>query len=170
MENKFVVAVIVPNHFGVLYRLAGLFSKKCYNIESIAAGVTENPKYTRITIQVTGDKYVKDQVVNQLKKMHDVEEITVLDDATSIMREHLIIKFGIDNDKQQILKLISKYSGRILYFDEYSITAEFTIDKNSNDLLSTEARQYNLLESCRSGLISLANSYDNLLIVKDENN
>lgn len=170
MENKFVVALVVPNHFGVLYRLAGLFSKKCYNIESLAAGVTDNPKYTRITIQVTGDKYVKDQVVNQLKKMHDVEEIAVLDEATSIMREHLIMKFGTGDNKQKILNLISKHSGRILYFDEYSVTAEFTIDKNSNDLLSAEARQFKVLESCRSGLISLANSHDNVLTIKDKNN
>lgn len=73
MENKvekFAVAMIVNNRFGVLNRIAGLYAKRCYNIDNISAGTLDDPNYTRITIVSTGDEYMKDQVVRQLEKTH----------------------------------------------------------------------------------------------------
>ena len=82
MENKvekFAVAMIVNNRFGVLNRIAGLYAKRCYNIDNISAGTLDDPNYTRITIVSTGDEYMKDQVVRQLEKLIDVRAVTLLE-------------------------------------------------------------------------------------------
>ena len=70
-KDQFILSAIVNNHFGVLTRVSGLFARRGYNIDSLNVGVTENPKYSRMTIIVTGDEYVKEQIVRQLAKLHD---------------------------------------------------------------------------------------------------
>ena len=92
MENKvekFAVAMIVNNRFGVLNRIAGLYAKRCYNIDNISAGTLDDPNYTRITIVSTGDEYMKDQVVRQLEKLNDVRAETLFEPEYNVIAQHM---------------------------------------------------------------------------------
>ena len=113
MENKvekFAVAMIVNNRFGVLNRIAGLYAKRCYNIDNISAGTLDDPNYTRITIVSTGDEYMKDQVVRQLEKLSMSRGPTFLEPENTVFAQHMYIKMHLTGtpgfSKHQVLDLI----------------------------------------------------------------
>ena len=85
--NKKVLSVLVDNTSGVLNRVAGLFSRRGYNIDSLTVGETENPKYSRMTIVVTGDDDILEQIVKQITKLEDVRRVDVLEPSDSDTRE-----------------------------------------------------------------------------------
>ena len=86
MQNK-ILSLLVDNTSGVLSRIAGMFSRRGYNIDSITAGVTADVNYTRITVVCSGDDAILDQIVKQLAKLVDVRDIKVLDPSDSVVRE-----------------------------------------------------------------------------------
>ncbi len=168
MNEKFTVSVIVSNHFGVLNRVSGLYSKRNYNIDSLAVGVTEDPSYSRITIVSTGDDYMKEQVVKQLEKLHDVKKVVLLDKDNSIGLEHMLIKLRVNGDfKSQISGLVVEYGGNILDFSNEFVTAEITGSSEKIDRFIEKARQFGILEVCRSGLIAMIHGTENIMSVKD---
>ena len=168
VNEKFTVSVIVSNHFGVLNRVSGLYSKRNYNIDSLAVGVTEDPSYSRITIVSTGDDYMKEQVVKQLEKLHDVKKVVLLDKDNSIGLEHMLIKLRVNGDfKSQISGLVVEYGGNILDFSNEFVTAEITGSSEKIDRFIEKARQFGILEVCRSGLIAMIHGTENIMSVKD---
>ncbi|MCL2339546.1 MAG: acetolactate synthase small subunit, partial [Actinomycetia bacterium] len=92
MADKFTIGLLVSNHAGVLNRVAGLYAKRGYNIDSLAVGTTENSKFSRMTIVSSGDDYMKDQVVRQLRKLHDVKLVVLLEGDNMVGVEHMLIK------------------------------------------------------------------------------
>lgn len=168
MSEKFTVSVIVSNHFGVLNRVSGLYSKRNYNIDSLAVGETEDPAYSRITIVSTGDEYMKEQVVRQLEKLHDVKKVVLLEKENSIGVEHMLIKLKINESmKFKISQLVVGYGGNILDFSDEFATAEITGSSEKIDKFIEEVRQYGILEVCRSGLIAMIQGTDNIMSVGD---
>lgn len=168
MEEKFTVGLIVSNHFGVLNRVAGLYGKRCYNIDSLAVGETENPALSRITIVSTGDAYIKDQVVKQLQKLHDVKMVFLFDKDNIISVEHLLIKLKADgDDKAEISDLINAYGGKVMDFGSNFITAEITGDSNKIDHFISQAKGIGILETCRSGAVSMVKGTEDMLNVND---
>ena len=164
MSEKFTVGIIVSNHFGVLSRVAGLYAKRGYNIDSLAVGETENPKYSRMTIVSTGDEYMKNQVVRQLEKLHDVKMAALLEKGTSVSNEHILIKLKVNGtSKAKISETINNYGGKVMDFSGDFITAELTGSSEKIDNLIDEARSIGILEVCRSGLISMAHGKENVL-------
>ena len=91
MQNK-ILSLLVDNTSGVLSRIAGMFSRRGYNIDSITAGVTADVNYTRITVVCSGDDAILDQIVKQLAKLVDVRDIKVLDPSDSVVRETVLVK------------------------------------------------------------------------------
>ena len=89
--NKFVIAVYVENKFGVLTRVTSMFTRRGFNIDALTVGETESSEYSRITIAMRGDQYVREQLINQLKKLYVVKKVEVLDDEP-IKRELMLIK------------------------------------------------------------------------------
>ena len=83
---KHTLSILVENHAGVLSRVAGLFSRRGFNIDSLAVGITENPDVSRMTIVVDGDNYIVEQVSKQLNKLIDVIKIKLLDETESVSR------------------------------------------------------------------------------------
>ena len=75
-KDQFILGVLVANRFGVLTRISGLFSRRGYNIDSLNVGETEDPRFSRMTIIVSGDDYIKSQIVKQLAKLHDVKKLS----------------------------------------------------------------------------------------------
>ena len=103
-DKEYVLSVLARNNPGVLLRIAGLFSRRCYNILSIVAAQTENTEYSRILIVVSGDDRIVRQVDKQVSKLVDVEEVTVLDREEAVVREHLLLK--IERSLQNSEKLV----------------------------------------------------------------
>ena len=149
MENKvekFAVAMIVNNRFGVLNRIAGLYAKRCYNIDNISAGTLDDPNYTRITIVSTGDEYMKDQVVRQLEKLIDVRAVTLLEPENTVFAQHM-------------------YGGKVVDFGEEHLTAEITGDSKKVESFIEKVRGFGILELSRSGEIAIGLGIDNTLCV-----
>ena len=168
MSEKFTVGIIVSNHFGVLNRVAGLYAKRGYNIDSLAVGETENPAFSRMTIVSTGDEYMKNQVLRQLEKLHDVKMAGLLDDKNSVSIEHMLIKLkAADAGKSAISGLINDYGGNVMDFGGDFITAEITGSSEKIERFIDEARNIGILEVCRSGLISMVHGAENVFSVKD---
>ena len=92
---------MVDNNPGVLARVASLFSRRGYNIDSLTAGVTNNPKYTRITVAVSGDDQILQQIRNQIAKLEEVRKIIILDDKESVCRELVLVKVMADKKEKE---------------------------------------------------------------------
>ena len=104
--NKKVLSVLVDNTSGVLNRIAGLFSRRGYNIDSLTVGETENPKYSRMTIVVTGDDAILEQIVKQITKLEDVKRVDVLEPSNSVTRELILVKIKTDPvQRQQVMAM-----------------------------------------------------------------
>ena len=168
MNEKFTVGIIVSNHFGVLNRVAGLYAKRGYNIDSLAVGETENPSFSRMTIVSTGDEYMKNQVLRQLEKLHDVKMVVLLEKEGSVSIEHMLIKLRADDTgKAAISGLINDYGGKVMDFGGDFITAEITGSSEKVERFIDEVRGIGILEVCRSGLISMMQGSDNTLSIGD---
>ena len=97
MEKKTCLSLLVENNFGVLSRISGLFARRGYNIDSLTVGTTENAKFSRITITVTGDEQILTQIKKQLNKLIDVITVIELKPEESITRELVFIKVKADD-------------------------------------------------------------------------
>jgi len=161
MSEKFIVGIIVSNHFGVLNRVAGLYAKRGYNIDSLAVGETENSELSRMTIVSTGDEYMKTQVLKQLEKLHDVKMAVLLDNENAVSIEHMLIKLKLGNEgKTMISDLINDYGGNVMDFGSDFITAEISGSSEKIERFIDAAREIGILEVCRSGLISMMQGTD----------
>jgi len=167
MSEKFIVGIIVSNHFGVLNRVAGLYAKRGYNIDSLAVGETENPAFSRMTIVSTGDEYMKNQVLRQLEKLHDVKMVVLLEKDSTVSIEHMLIKLRVDGEgKAAISDLINDYGGKVMDFGGSFITAEITGSSEKIERFIEAVRGIGILEVCRSGLISMVQGTDNVLSIE----
>ena len=92
MDDRIVLSLLVDNTAGVLARVAGLFSRRGYNIESLTVGVTADPRYSRMTVVSLGDQTVLEQIKNQLNKLEDVRDIKELQPDRSVYRELMMVK------------------------------------------------------------------------------
>ena len=101
-EKDHILSVLAQNHTGVLQRISGLFSRRCYNIKSIVAAQTADAGLSEVLIVVTGDGRIVKQVKRQLEKLVDVERVTVLDREKSVVREHVLLKVAPHQRKQRI--------------------------------------------------------------------
>jgi len=157
MENKFTVGAVVSNHFGVLNRVSSLFSKRGYNIRSLSVGETENPELSRITIVVTGDDYVKEQVVKQLDKLQDVKKVIILDEENAVTREYMLIKLkAVNKTANKATKLINRFAGKIVDFSEETITVEITGEESQTEEFIKRAKDIGIVEVCRAGVVALS--------------
>ncbi|MDR2492588.1 MAG: acetolactate synthase small subunit [Coriobacteriales bacterium] len=155
-EAKILIGAIVNNHFGVLTRVAELFAKRCYNIESLVVGVTDDPNYSRMTIVAMGDDYIRDQIVKQLSKLYDVHRVDVIPDEQASVREHMLVKIYVSGSTNAALTdAINDFGAKVIDFSPESITAEVTGDAASNDRFVEKVKPYGVLEICRAGAQAL---------------
>ena len=99
--NKRILSLLVDNTSGVLSRVAGLFSRRGYNIESLTVGETTDPRYSRMTVVAEGDEQILEQITKQLAKLVDVVDIKVLDPGTSVNRELVLVKVRVEGEQRQ---------------------------------------------------------------------
>ena len=128
---KTTLSVLVENHPGVLSRIAGLFSRRGYNIDSLAVGTTENPEVSRMTIVVEGDEYVVEQVKKQLNKLVDVIKVSKIIPEDSVTRELVLVK--VDAEPQMragIIQIAEIFRANIVDVSRKTMTIELTGDKD----------------------------------------
>ena len=153
---KHTIAVIVENKSGVLTRIAGLFSRRSFNIESLSVGATDNPDYSRMTLSVQGDEVVLEQVIKQLSKLINVIRVSELEPDESIERELAIIKVGADKEnRSEIMQIVSVFRAKIIDVSSRSMIIEVTGDEKKVDALVLLLRQFGIKELARTGKVSM---------------
>ncbi len=160
-SDQFVVSVLVANHFGVLTRISGLFSKRGFNIDSLTVGETENPEISRMTIVSTGDDYIKEQIVKQLEKLVDVKTVQIMDRDHTVVRELLMVKLGVEQGKRaEILEAVQIFRAKVVDLSQQTITVEITGDRSKLDAFVEYLRPFGIVEICRTGVTAMGrNNY-----------
>lgn len=153
---KHTLAILVENKAGVLSRVAALFSRRGYNIDSLAVGVTEDPDISRITIVVHGDDHVVEQVTKQLNKLIDVIKVSDIGGDESVERELALIKVSADVDtRAEIIQIANIFRGRIVDVAPKSMTVEITGDEGKIQAIEKLLRQFGIKELVRTGKIAI---------------
>lgn len=158
MEQK-VLSILVDNTVGVLSRVAGLFSRRAYNIDSLTVGVTADPKYSRMTVVCRGDELVLQQIVNQLNKLVDVRDIKVLKSDSSVTRELILVKVLVEEEKRRsVTTLVDIFRAKIIDISKDSMIIELTGSPGKvNPFLDILAEDgYEIAELARTGLTGLS--------------
>lgn len=170
MSERFTVGLIVNNRHGVLNRIAGLYGKRGYNIDSLAVGETEDPRYSRMTIVSRGDRYIQTQVIRQLGKLYDVRDVVLLEEGDSVAVEHLLIKLSINGEGNgPITELINSYGGKIIDLGAGYVTADLTGTPERIQRFIGKAIPFGILELCRSGALSLSKGNQSILNISNTN-
>ena len=154
--KQMVLSLLVDNNPGVLARVASLFSRIGYNIDSLTAGVTNNPKYTRITVAVSGDDQILQQIRNQIAKLEEVRKIIILDDKESVCRELVLVKVMADKkEKQEIIAIADVFRAKIVDVAMNSVMIELTGNQNKLDAFLNIMSDFEVLEMVRTGITGL---------------
>lgn len=155
---KYILAVLVDNRPGVLTHVSGLISRRAFNIESIAAGYTEEPDVTRINIVVSvDDEFELEQVVNQLNKLIDVIKIVNLTRIDSIQRELVMIKVkAYPKTRSDIINVVEIFRAKIVDVNRETMVIELTGEQSKIDALCEVLADYEIIEIARTGAIALS--------------
>lgn len=155
-EKEYVLSVLARNNPGVLLRIAGLFSRRCYNILSIVAAQTENNEYSRILIVVLGDDRIVRQVDKQLCKLEDIEEVNVLDREEAVVREHLLLKVERSpQNSEKLVEIASVFHANILSVRPDSMIVELTGDAQTVNSFIELYNPYHVLKILRTGTMAM---------------
>jgi len=150
------IALIVENRPGVLVRIAGLFSRRGFNIDSLTVGATDNPDYSRMTITVDGDEVVLEQVTKQLNKLINVIRVSELDPAESVERELAMIKVAAKKeDRSEIMQIVSVFRAKIIDVSPRSMIIEVTGSQDKVEAMVRLLRQFGIKEMARTGRVSM---------------
>lgn len=153
---KHTLSVLVENKSGVLSRVASLFSRRGYNIDSLAVGVTEDPEISRITLVVHGDDRVLEQVTKQLNKLVDVIKVSDFSSDDAVERELALIKVSADSENRaEIVQIADIFRARVIDVSPKSMVIEVTGDDGKVDAIEKLLRQFGIKEVVRTGKIAM---------------
>ncbi|MDD4012632.1 MAG: acetolactate synthase small subunit [Candidatus Omnitrophica bacterium] len=155
--GKFVLSALVENKFGVLARVAGLFSARGFNIDSLAVGETEDVTVSRMTIVVDADERTLEQVKKQLNKLIDVIRVQDLTGGRYVDRELIMIKVKAENTniREKIVQIVDSTGAEIIDVAKKSVIVEETGDEHKIKALVELLRPYGIIEIARTGKIAL---------------
>ena len=154
--RKMILSILVENTSGVLNRVAGLFSRRGYNIDSLSVGETEDPNLSRMTISVRGDNQVLDQIVKQIYKLVDVKEIIELTPGSSVCRELVLVRVSADKEqRQQILAVSDIFRAKIVDVATDSLMIELAGNETKIDAFLGMMKDFKILELVRTGITGL---------------
>lgn len=154
--KKHTLSVTVENKPGVLTRVATLFRRRGYNIESLTVGATETPDISRMTIVVEGDDKILEQVTKQLYKLIDVIKIIDITEEKSVDRELVLVKVKADNNNRaEIVQIVDIFRARIVDIGRNSLIIEATGDTGKIDAIEDSLKPFGIVELVRTGKIAL---------------
>ena len=164
---KHTFSVLVENRAGVLSRITGLFARRAFNIESLAVGVTEDPKYSRITIVTEGNEYTVEQVEKQLNKLIDVIKVRTIHPEELISRELVLIKVNAgQNERADIMNIAEIMSAKIVDISRTTMTLELADTSDRVDLFAELLRPFAIREIARTGIVALQKGTDTISVKK----
>ena len=153
---KHTISVIVENKPGVLHRVSGLFSRRGFNIESLAVGTTDNPKVSRMTIVVEGDEQTLEQIIKQLYKQIDVLKVFDLPAEEAVERELALIKVHAnEKTRGEITQIVDIFKARIVDVAEDSLIIEISAEKDKVENIQKLLEKFGIQELVRTGKIAL---------------
>lgn len=156
--NRYVLSLLVENQSGVLSKIAGLFTRRGYNIDSLTVGITDNPDISRMTIMVTGDEQLLEQISKQLNKLIDVIKVTELS-TKSVCRELALVKLNYNMKNQSLIKeAVNIFRGNIVDIDSKSMIIEVTGTEDKITAFIDLVKPYGIKELVRSGVTGLERS------------
>ena len=169
--HKKAFQLIVDNTSGVLSRISGLFSRRGYNIESITAGVTADPRFTRITIVASGDDEILDQIEKQVGKLVDVRDIRDLEPDSSVFRELALIKVRANaKEREGIIAVANVFRAKIVDVGAESLVIEVTGSQSKLEAFLNLLSGYEILELARTGIAGLTRGVDRVVYIDEEDN
>ncbi len=151
-----VLSLLVEDKPGLLTRVAGLFARRGFNIESLAVGATEIEGLSRITVVGAVEELPLEQVTKQLNKLINVIKIVELDPAQAIQREHLLIKVRVDNTtRSQVLEAVNLFRARVVDVATDALVIEVTGDSGKTQAFLRVLEPYGIKEIAQSGLLAI---------------
>lgn len=154
--RKMVLSLLVHNRAGVTSRIAGSFSRRGYNMDSITGGVTQDPDITRVTVVVHGEEAVLEQVTKQLSKLEDVIEIEELEPGTSVCRELILVRVAVNEiQRPEVVSVADIFRANVVDVAKNSLMIELTGDTSKLDAFLELLTGYEILGIARTGLTGL---------------
>ncbi|WP_330396880.1 acetolactate synthase small subunit [Anaeromicrobium sediminis] len=154
--NRRVLSVLVENQSGVLSKIAGLFSRRGYNIDSLSVGETENPKISRMTITIADDDYIIEQITKQLYKLIPVIKVIELKPDNAVYRELVLVKIKTTLEtRASLIETTNIFRGKIIDVSKDTMTVELTGDSNKISAYIEMITPYGIVEFVRSGFAGL---------------
>lgn len=154
--SRHTLSVLVENKPGVLARIAGLFSRRGFNIESLAVGPTENPEVSRMTIAVNVDRLPLEQVTKQLNKLINVLKIVELDPENSVQRELVLVKVKADQEmRSNVLEIVTLFRAKVVDVAHETLTIEATGSRDKLEALLRVLEPYGIKELVQSGMVAV---------------
>lgn len=158
-----VFSLLVDNTSGVLSRIAGMFSRRGYNIDSLTVGVTADPRYSRMTVVVNGEAQIIEQIEKQLRKQEDVIEVKIFEDEKSVCRELILIKIRAGaSDRQDVIAISDVFRAKIVDVGSESLVIELTGNQGKLAAFISLLSKYEILELARTGLTGLSRGSDDV--------
>ena len=158
--SKVVLSILVNNTSGVLSRVTGLLSRRGYNIDSLTVGETENPAFSRMTVSVTGDDIVLEQIEKQVNKLEDVKSVKQLTGEASVCRELILVKVEANREARPAINAIVEiFRAKIVDVADNSMMIELTGNQEKLDAFIKLIEGYEIKELVRTGISGLARGF-----------
>ena len=155
--KRFVIAIYVENKYGVLTRVTGMFMRKGFNIDALTVGESDDPAFSRITITMRGDDYAREQLLNQLTKLHNVKKVKLLNEDATVERELLLIKVrSTPETRSEVMAAAEIYRAKIIDYTVDAMCVEVTGDPNKIKAFIEVMKPLGIVEMCRTGIVALA--------------
>ena len=160
---KHTIAILVEDHPGVMARVASLFTRRGFNIESIAVGHSEKQGISRMTIITSGDEKVLEQVTKQLNKLIDVIRVRDISPGNIIERELILVRVHTDSlpIRAEIIQLVEIFKAKVVYVERETLTIEMSGDEEKVSGLLELLKPFGIIEIVRTGRIAIARSKNN---------
>ena len=153
---RHIISVLVENKFGVLARVAGLFSGRGYNIESLSVGALQDPDYSIITLATSGDERIVEQIVKQLRKLVNVIKVRDLTSLDHVEREMLFVKVKATmKTRSDIFNIVNTFRAKIISLNSESVIIEITGVKEKNVAFLEVLKPFEIIEIVRTGSIAM---------------
>ncbi|MDR1701908.1 MAG: acetolactate synthase small subunit [Sporomusaceae bacterium] len=151
-----IISILVQNKPGVLVRVASMFSRRGFNIDSLTVGVTQDAAYSRMTVAAQGNEAFIEQLKNQIAKLVEVEHVQILPSGAKVARSMALLKVWAGGDKRnEILKLSEVFRAAVVDIKDTTVTFEITGDDKKIEAFADVLKPYGLLETIRTGLVAL---------------
>ncbi|MBN2536473.1 MAG: acetolactate synthase small subunit [Spirochaetales bacterium] len=149
-------SLLVENHQGVLARIAGLFSGRGYNLESLTVGITTDPTISRVTLVCIGDDAIMEQIKKQLNRIIDIIKVVDLTYCSTVNRELALVKINAKpNQRGELFQVADVFRAKVMDVGQNTMVLEITGDSSKIDDFIALLTPYNILEIARSGLVSM---------------